>query len=130
MKKTQFVKVLILICAFAAIVLSQKNNQPQINSQEIDESDGIPVLTKHLPDWENTRNRATYILNADDLRKSLGERAVFDLIDFKGGTEAVTAPYDSGKLLIVEFNSTEATARKSCQQSYYTDTAGISCQSC
>jgi hypothetical protein len=107
MKKARFVKILVFICAFSALISAQNTNQPQVRSQEVDESDGIPVLTKHLPDWENARNRATYILNADDLRKSLGERPVFDLIDFTGGTEAVTAAYDAGKLLIVEYNSPE-----------------------
>ncbi len=107
MKKAWFVKILIFICAFSSVILAQKTNQPQINSQEIDESDGIPVLIKHLPDWENAQNRASYILNGNDLRNALGERAVFDLIDFTGGTEAVTASYDAGKLLIVEYNSPE-----------------------
>lgn len=107
MKKAWFVKILVLICAFAAVISAQNTNQPKIESQEIDESDGIPVLIKHLPDWENTRNRATYILNGDDLRKSLGTRPIFDLIDFTGGAEAVTAQYDAGKLLIIEYNSPE-----------------------
>lgn len=115
MKKAWFIKILILICAFSAVISAQPTKSPQINSQEIDESDGIPVLIKHLPDWENTRNRATYILNADDLRKSLGERPVFDLIDFTGGAEAVTAPYDAGKLLIVEFNSPETSVETDTQ---------------
>lgn len=90
-----------------AVSFGQTPKTPQIKSQEIDESDGIPVLVKHLPDWENARNRSAYILNSEDLRNSLGERAVFDLIDFTGGTEAVTASYDAGKLLIVEYNSPE-----------------------
>ncbi|HMS39193.1 MAG TPA: hypothetical protein PKE69_03125 [Pyrinomonadaceae bacterium] len=107
MKMAWFVKILVLICAFAAVISAQNTNQPKIESQEIDESDGIPVLIKHLPDWENTRNRATYILNGDDLRKSLGTRPIFDLIDFTGGAEAVTAQYDAGKLLIIEYNSPE-----------------------
>lgn len=115
MKKAWFIKVLILICAFSAIVLSQANKSPQIKSQEIDESDGTPVLLKHLPDWEKTRNRANYILNGEDLRKFLGERAVFDLIDFTGGTEAVTATYDAGKLLIVEYNSPETSVEVDTQ---------------
>jgi hypothetical protein len=39
------------------------------------------------------------------LRQALGSREVFDLIDFEGGTEAVAAPYEAGKLLIVEYNT-------------------------
>ncbi len=107
MKKAWFIKILILVCAFATVISAQNKNQPKIESQEIDESDGIPVLIKHLPDWENTRNRATYILNGEDLRKALGERPIFDLIDFTGEAEAVTAPYDAGKLFIIEYNSPE-----------------------
>ncbi len=77
----------------------------QNKSQEYSEEDGIPVLTKHLPDYENVVNRATYILNADDLRNAVGARPITDAIDFTGGTEAVTAPYPHGKLLIVEYTT-------------------------
>ena len=42
------------------------------------------------------------------MRKALGERPVFDLIDFASGTEAVTAPYIQGKLLIVEYTTPQA----------------------
>jgi hypothetical protein len=77
----------------------------QSPAQEVSESDGVPVIIKHLPEWENVQSRAALIKNADDLRGALGERPVFDLIDFEGGTEAVTAPYEAGKLLIVEYNT-------------------------
>ncbi len=105
-KKALFVRFLILICAVLLLVGSvypQDNTLVQPKSQEISDKEGIPVLIKHLPEWENARNRATFILNRGDLQKALGERPVFDLIDFAGGTEAVTAPYPQGKLLIVEF---------------------------
>jgi hypothetical protein len=77
----------------------------QNKSQEYSEEDGIPVLTKHLPDYENVVNRATYILNANDLRNALGDRPITDAIDFTGGTEAVTVQYPQGKLLIVEYTT-------------------------
>lgn len=80
----------------------------QFKSQEVSEEDGVPVLIKHLPEWENTRNRATLTNNVNDLRAALGERNVFDLIDFQGGTEAVTAPYDAGKLLIIEYSNPQS----------------------
>jgi len=80
----------------------------QFKSQEVSEEDGVPVLIKHLPDWENTRNRATLTNNVNDLRAALGERSVFDLIDFRGGTEAVTASYDAGKLLIIEYSNPQS----------------------
>jgi hypothetical protein len=77
----------------------------QNKSQEYSEEDGIPVLTKHLPDFENVGKSATYILNSDDLRNALGTRPVFEAVDFTGGTEAVTAQYPQGKLLIVEYTT-------------------------
>jgi hypothetical protein len=112
MKKTWFIRFLIL--ALTAIstafsVAAQVGNTPPIKSREISDDDGLPVLLKHLPDWENARNRAAYILNQNDLRNALGERPVLDLINFESGTEAVTAPYDGqGKLLIVEYMTPQA----------------------
>ncbi|HEY8563188.1 MAG TPA: hypothetical protein VIL74_22615 [Pyrinomonadaceae bacterium] len=77
----------------------------QFKSQEVSEEDGVPVLIKNLPDWENARNGATLTNNVNDLRAALGERPVLELIDFAGGTEAVSASYPAGKLLIVEYTN-------------------------
>lgn len=97
----------VLICVHlqgAPGVFSQETEQttPSI-SQEISETDGVPVILKHLPDYEDVGNRADFIRNSDDLRKSLGERPVFDLIEFEAGTEAAAAAYPQGKLLIIEY---------------------------
>lgn len=108
MRKFRFYIVLILFCAYlfpALSVFAQENKAPEIKSQEYSEDDGVPVLTKHLPDYENVGNRAVYILNAENLRNALGDRKVFKVIDFTGGTEAVTAEYPQGKLLIVEYTT-------------------------
>jgi hypothetical protein len=108
MRKFRFLAVLALFCVYFLPTLSifaQENKPPQVKSQEYSEDDGVPVLTKHLPDYENVGNRAAYILNADDLRKTLGTRPIFEMIDFTGGTEAVTAQYPQGKLLIVEYTT-------------------------
>lgn len=82
--------------------------QPAVKSQEVSEIDGIPVLVKHLPDWEKVRNSTTFALNANELKNALGERPVLDLVDFAGGTEAVTAAYPEGKLLIVEYTNPQS----------------------
>lgn len=108
MRKFRFLTILALFCVYilpALSVFSQNNQVSQNKSQEYSEDDGIPVLTKHLPDYENVGNRATYILNTDDLRNALGSRQIFEAIDFTGGTEAVTATYPQGKLLIVEYTT-------------------------
>ena len=94
----------LMLLAYLLIAPSAANAQERlIKSQEISESDGVPVIIKHLPDWENEKSSAVFINNTGDLKKALGERAVLDAIDFKGGTEAVAAPYPEGKLLIVEY---------------------------
>jgi preprotein translocase subunit YajC len=106
MKKVWFVKSLFSICIvflFTYVMLAQPQNHSQMKSQEVSEDDGLPVLLKHLPEWENVRNRAIYANEINDLRQELGERPVLNTIDFIPGTEAVTAPYEQGKLLIVEF---------------------------
>ena len=53
----------------------------------------IPVLVKHLPDWQQTQSRATYAVTLEGLRGLIGGHPVFDGYDFSGGTEAVVAPF-------------------------------------
>ena len=106
MEKVWLLKILFSVCAILLLsgaIFAQGEKQSQSKSQEISDDDGLPVLLKHLPDWENVRNSATYANNINDLRQALGEREVLEAIDFVAGTEAVTAPYAQGKLLIVEF---------------------------
>lgn len=92
--------------AFLLILLPPAlSAQPGPQSQEVSEKDGVPVLIKHLPDWESVRARAVFTRSVAELRAELGDRAVLGSIDFSAGTEAVTAPYDAGRLLIVEFAS-------------------------
>jgi muconolactone delta-isomerase len=113
MKKPRFIHFLFLICAFLSVSLyvgAQTRQTPEIKSMEISETDGVPVLIKHLPEWEKVRKTATFTNNTDELRKALGDRPVFDLIDFSGGTEATAAPYAQGKLLIIEYTTPQASS--------------------
>ncbi|RMH33667.1 MAG: hypothetical protein D6687_04515 [Acidobacteria bacterium] len=73
-------------------------------SQELSE-DGIPVIIKNLPDWEKVKDEALLIKNKDELIAVLGERPVFEAIDFIAGTEAAVANYQEGKLLLIEYNT-------------------------
>ncbi len=106
MKKVWLMKCLFSICAVLLLtcgIFAQVKGVQRMKSQEISDGDGLPVLLKHLPDWENVRNRAIYANNINELRQALGTRPIFDSIDFVPGTEAVTASYNQGKLLIIEF---------------------------
>ncbi|HEX8127595.1 MAG TPA: hypothetical protein VF527_00610 [Pyrinomonadaceae bacterium] len=63
----------------------------------------IPVLIKHLPDWETVRDDAYYAVTSAQLQEITGNRPVLDAVSFAGGTEAVSATYGAGRLVIVEY---------------------------
>jgi hypothetical protein len=108
----RFLGFLILLLTLVSIGLrSEANAQHRENkfkSQEISEDDGLPVLLKHLPDWETKRSDAAFVKSLPELEKAVGDRPVINLVDFAGGTEAVTAAYPAGRLLIIEYTSPQA----------------------
>jgi hypothetical protein len=110
MKKALFIKFAILICLSTGI-FAQSQKPDVIMAEE----DKTPSVVKNLPDSDNARNRATYTKSTDDLRKALGERPVFDLVNLGTGVEAVTAPYPEGKLLIVEYPTPQASIDANAQ---------------
>jgi hypothetical protein len=72
----------------------------------IDKGGGdIPVLVKHLPDWEKAKTQALYAVSLGSLKEVAGAQPVFDALNFDGGTEAVTANYGQSQLVIVEFTT-------------------------
>jgi hypothetical protein len=77
-------------------------------SQEVSDQDGVPVLLKHLPDWENVKSQAVFIQDKNGLRSAIGDRPILNSIEFSGGVEAAAAPYQAGKLLIVEYTTPQA----------------------
>jgi hypothetical protein len=118
MKRAWLTKFLISFCVLTAAICcahAQANTSAQVKSRKVSEQDKIPVIIKHLPDWESARTRANYILNADELRKSVGERPILDLITFEGGTEAVSATYNQAQLLIVEYPTPQASVEADAQ---------------
>jgi hypothetical protein len=73
--------------------------------QEVSEGDNIPVLVKHLPDWEKVKGKAVLAENPGALAKAVGDQPVLSVISFTAGTEGVVASYDAGKLAIIEFTT-------------------------
>ena len=100
-------KFILAACIMLAAtnVFSQGPAATKYKSQEVSETDGVPVLIKHLPEWEQVREHTMFATSAAELKAALGELPIIDLVDFTAGTEAVTAPYDVGKLLIIEYAS-------------------------
>lgn len=72
----------------------------------LDKGEGdIPVLVKHLPNWQEARRLALYVISIDTLKEKFGDASIFSAVDFAGGAEAVAARYGSSDLVIVEFNT-------------------------
>ncbi len=100
----KFTLILLGLVSFIGVVPAQQA-APTVRSQEISDEDGLPVIIKHLPDWEQVRSSTVFITGHDTLRAAVGERPALSHIDFSGGTEAVKADYPAGKLVIVEFTT-------------------------
>lgn len=79
-------------------------------SQEVSEVDGQPVLLKHLPDYEQVQAGAIFVTESAGLRAAAGDQPVFEAVEFVPGTEAVTANYPAGRLVIVEYTTPQASA--------------------
>lgn len=75
-------------------------------AESIDRGEGdIPVLVKHLPNWEEARRMALYVVSAEALKEKFGAQSVFSVVDFGSGAEAVAANYGGAELVVVEFHT-------------------------
>jgi hypothetical protein len=72
-------------------------------AESLDKGEGdIPVLVRHLPDWEKAQERALYATTLDTLKSATGNQPILDAVSFEGGAQAVTATYGQARLVIVE----------------------------
>ena len=94
--------------AFSSYAVAQDAVSEPARSQEISESDGIPVLVKHLPQWESVQDRTVFATDVFALRSALGDRPVLNLLELNAGAEAAAAHYDAGTLLIIEYTTPQA----------------------
>ena len=126
MKRTlASVPILLLALQFQpSPAYSAEEGRPTHRSQEISEKENIPVLIKHLPDWENKQKTAIFATSAAELETFIGERPVLKSIDFIPGTEAVLASYSAGKLVIIEFTTPQASADTDQRVIRHLDSAG------
>ncbi len=86
--------------------LKEMESLAKLVADPIDKGGGdIPVLIKHLPDWEKTYSQALYAVSPGSLKEVAGTQPVFNALNFEGGTEAVTANYGQSQLVIFEFTT-------------------------
>jgi hypothetical protein len=67
--------------------------------------DDVPVLVKHLPDWESAQRQILYATNPTTLKNAVSNQPILDAVSFEGGAEAAIASYDVQKLVVIEFNT-------------------------
>lgn len=65
----------------------------------------IPVLIRHLPNWESVLDNVVYAVDADGLKSAVGNRPVLDVLSFHGGAEAAVADYNGSQMVLLEFNT-------------------------
>ncbi|HEX6730275.1 MAG TPA: hypothetical protein VF074_09705 [Pyrinomonadaceae bacterium] len=69
----------------------------------------IPILLKHLPDWEQAQKTAIYLNRFTGL-DSIAQDAVLSAVVSGGDADAVLAKYGSARLLLIEFNTPQRAA--------------------
>ncbi len=83
----------------------------QLFAEKSNKGEGeIPVLVKHLPDWETAQAHAAYAVSLASLKNIIEGQPVLDTLNFVEGTEAVVAPYDSSQLAILEYTTPQIAA--------------------
>lgn len=74
-------------------------------AEKLDRGEGeIPVLLKHLPNWEQAHQTAVY-LNRFSSLESIAKDGVLSAVKSEGDADAVLASYQPMRLLIIEFNT-------------------------
>ena len=90
---------------------SSENSRPALElarllADSVDKGeDDVPVLVKHLPNWETAQTTAIYAVNDGPLHDVISNQPILQEVSFDGGTEAVAANYGQSQLLIVEFTT-------------------------
>ncbi len=76
------------------------------NRIEGDQGEGdIPVLVKHLPQWEDAQGRAIYLAGFKSLAEILPNQPILSSVKSEGDADATAATYGSSALILVEFNT-------------------------
>lgn len=99
--------------ALLAAAFGSASAQPQTGGTKLapQKLSDVPALVMHLPDWEQkVGDGAAYATSLPALEQAAGDRPALEAVSFEGGTEAATASYDAGRLVIVEFTTPQYAA--------------------
>ncbi len=64
----------------------------------------IPVLIKHLPNWESVKDQVLFVTDKQTLQSSMNHPAL-EAVSLDGGAEAAVADYNGPKMVLIEFNT-------------------------
>jgi uncharacterized protein DUF6599 len=80
-------------------------------SDRLENGEGeIPVLVKHLPQWEEAQKRVIYLARFKSLKDIIPGQPILEAVKSEGDADAVATNYDGAHLLIVEFNTPQLAA--------------------
>jgi hypothetical protein len=65
----------------------------------------VPILVKHVPQWEQAQATALYFAGFSSLRGIVPNQPVLEAITSEGDADAVLTSYGSAQFLLVEFNT-------------------------
>src|SRR6266436_6696590 len=98
--------------AFVTVASENGKNSDRVKAltrefaETLDGGEGeVPVLVKHLPNFETAQHSAVFAVSRGPLLSSIVNQPILGVLTFEGGTEAVTANYGQSQLLIVEFTT-------------------------
>ena len=65
----------------------------------------VPILVKHLPDWERAQENALYFAGFTSLKEIVPNQPVLEAVTSEGDADAVRTTYGNANFLLVEFNT-------------------------
>ena len=65
----------------------------------------VPILVKHLPQWETAQAHVTYLSGFRSLNELAPNQPVLQAVTSEGDADAVLATYGAAQFLLVEFNT-------------------------
>jgi hypothetical protein len=80
-------------------------------AEKIDSGEGdIPVLLRHLPDWQNAQKQALFVSGIRLLSSIAPSHHSLTVLDRDADADAVVATYGPAKLVLIEFNTPQLAA--------------------
>lgn len=98
---------------FVVISSAKKDADPQqlkafakLFADRLEKGEGdIPVLVKHVPQWETAQANAVYLAGFRSLKGTVSNQPVLEAVSSEGDADAVVTTYGNTKFVLIEFNT-------------------------